>query len=274
MSAKTSKNILFSLSIYVFLINAALLNTSFAGISYEQSQRAAKYAKDQYRNSPNYYLAAKGIRNLLSKLAIAPPKGAKVLDFGCGPGTLSSFYYDLGYQVTGVDISEAMIEKGKKQFPLIDFQLIPNGPLPFKDGEFDAVFTSFVFLEVSDSGKIIQILKDLKRVIKKNAPLVVVTTSENVYRYKKYNFVASKTNFPENDMLVSGAKVKLQLKSLDFAFEDYFWSDVDYRSFFQKAGFNKTTLDDTLGSEEDEINLQIKWLSEKEVSPISVYLVQ
>jgi ubiquinone/menaquinone biosynthesis C-methylase UbiE len=262
------------LNLIVVLLCAQADQFALAGISYEQGQRADQYAKDQYKNAPNYYLAAKGVRSLLSKMTSAPSQKSKALDFGCGPGTLSAFYHDLGFQVTGVDISNAMISEGKKNFPLIDFKLVQKGKLPFNSGEFDAVFTSFVLLEMGDKNEIVETLREIRRVSKEGAPLIVVTTSENIYKYKQYSFVAARTDFPENERLISGHKVKLQLRSLDFAFEDYFWSDSDYRSFFKESGFHKVILESPLGTTEDEALLNIKWLSEKTVSPLSVYWVQ
>lgn len=41
-------------------------------------------------------------------------KGSKILDVGCGIGTYTKYFSDLGAQVTGIDISEKMIEISKK----------------------------------------------------------------------------------------------------------------------------------------------------------------
>ena len=41
--------------------------------------------------------------------------GGLVLDYGCGPGRISLFLARSGFEVIGVDSSEAMIEQAKKQ---------------------------------------------------------------------------------------------------------------------------------------------------------------
>lgn len=46
------------------------------------------------------------------------PKGASILDLGCGAGEpIAQFFIEKGYQVTGVDGSAKMIEVCKKRFP-------------------------------------------------------------------------------------------------------------------------------------------------------------
>ena len=50
------------------------------------------------------------------------PKSGKVLDLGCGGGQpLTAYFADKGFDVTGVDLSRAMIEIAKRKFPREDF---------------------------------------------------------------------------------------------------------------------------------------------------------
>ena len=46
--------------------------------------------------------------------------GARVLDFGCGPGIYMSLLHS-SYKVEGIDVSEAMIASAKEQLPDITF---------------------------------------------------------------------------------------------------------------------------------------------------------
>ena len=46
--------------------------------------------------------------------------GARILDVGCGPGWLSEFLARCGYEVTGIDISEDMIEIARERVAAID----------------------------------------------------------------------------------------------------------------------------------------------------------
>ena len=106
--------------------------------------------------------------------------------------------------------------------------------------------------------------KELNRVLKKGGIIISVSTSTAAYEFKKYQFSAAHTDFPENDNLVSGAKVKLQLYSLDFAFEDYYWSKQDYFEFLGNSNFNDLDVYYPLGTKEDGL----KWRDELTVSPV------
>ncbi|UPG64184.1 class I SAM-dependent methyltransferase [Metabacillus endolithicus] len=46
------------------------------------------------------------------------PITSKILDAGCGTGQSSSYLYQLGYEVKGLDKDPVMIEHAKKEMPL------------------------------------------------------------------------------------------------------------------------------------------------------------
>lgn len=75
---------------------------------------------------------------------------AQVLDVGCGPGWMSEFLARCGYWVTGIDISEDMVEVARSRIeaieapigeaiekPKAEFHAMPVGDLPWHD-RFDA----------------------------------------------------------------------------------------------------------------------------------------
>lgn len=69
------------------------------------------------------------------------PKASYVLDIGCGSGYSSNKLYEKGYEVTGVDISENMIELAKQspKANSITFRQADVNHLPFKHDTFDAM---------------------------------------------------------------------------------------------------------------------------------------
>src|ERR1043165_2560604 len=78
--------------------------------------------------------------------------GARVLDLCCGPGLWLAPLADRGYRVTGVDLSQAMLDQAKQACP--DADLICEDMLEFRrDGQFDVVlnvFTSFGYLDAAE----------------------------------------------------------------------------------------------------------------------------
>ncbi len=66
------------------------------------------------------------------------PKGAKVLDIGCGTGeTMEYLEKEYGFQCSGIDLSMARIKEGKTRNP--------NLKMEYGDGEFLDSFSSYSF---------------------------------------------------------------------------------------------------------------------------------
>ncbi|MCK5764219.1 MAG: methyltransferase domain-containing protein, partial [Clostridiales bacterium] len=77
------------------------------------------------------------------------PRGSKILDVGCGSGNYSIKLAELGYEVTGVDMSKEMLKKAKEKAESgnikIDFREMNVYELDFDDESFDAVFSITAF---------------------------------------------------------------------------------------------------------------------------------
>ena len=72
-------------------------------------------------------------------------KGRRALDFGCGTGRFSKKLHELGFWVTGVDISSEMIGAARQYLPQ-DIKLLIGSPDQIPgDGTFDLVAASMVF---------------------------------------------------------------------------------------------------------------------------------
>lgn len=60
--------------------------------------------------------------------------GGPVADLGCGPGYLSGHLRDLGIEVSGVDLSAALIEHARRLYPDVPFSVGSMGALDTADG--------------------------------------------------------------------------------------------------------------------------------------------
>lgn len=104
------------------------------------------------------------------------PKGARILDIGCGMGREAFCLHNEGFKVIGIDISEEVIEPAKR-FALknnigIEF-LVTNGlDLSFEDNSFDVViiWSQTFGLFYGEKNKL-RILNECKRVLKNGGVL-------------------------------------------------------------------------------------------------------
>ncbi len=59
--------------------------------------------------------------NMASVLAL--PAGARIIDVGCGSGWLSEYFARLGYDVTGIDISDELIEMARDRVARVPYKV-------------------------------------------------------------------------------------------------------------------------------------------------------
>ncbi len=105
-------------------------------------------------------------KRFLSLLRSVEFKGKAVLEIGCGPGgNLQEVWKTNPSRLTGVDISADMLELSKDKLDAgIELVKINGTSLPFKDQEFDCVFTATVLQHNTDESMLKQIMAELCRV--------------------------------------------------------------------------------------------------------------
>jgi ubiquinone/menaquinone biosynthesis C-methylase UbiE len=93
-------------------------------------------------------------------------KNKSVLEIGCGPGgNLSEILPYQPKQLVGVDISAQMVALAKKNLPsAIEVLKINGTELPFKDKQFDIVFTATVLQHNTDEVMLKKLMNELCRV--------------------------------------------------------------------------------------------------------------
>ena len=125
-----------------------------------------------------------------TKLAFSlfqPKPGMHVLDAGCGTGNFSIKLAQAGCRVTGIDISDEMLEIAKKKAQKmnldIDFQVMDIYHLQFEDYTFDAVFSmaAFEFIEKPQEAS-----KEMYRVLKRDGQLLIGTIHKDSHWGKLY----------------------------------------------------------------------------------------
>ncbi len=109
--------------------------------------------------------------------------GERVLDVGCGPGSLTiPAGRKVGRQgkTAGIDASPEMIgvatRKARKEDLEIDFRVAPIEALPFEDAQFDLVLSSLMLHHLPDDVKA-QGLAEIIRVLKPGGRLIAIDIS-------------------------------------------------------------------------------------------------
>jgi ubiquinone/menaquinone biosynthesis C-methylase UbiE len=114
------------------------------------------------RDRPDWKEELDELRGVVESL---PP--ARTLDVACGTGFLTRH---LRGDVVGLDQSEAMLEIAREQAPDATFVRGDALTLPFADGEFDRLFTSYFYCHLEEPERI-RFLAEARRVA---AELVIV----------------------------------------------------------------------------------------------------
>lgn len=226
-----------------------------------QESYAELYSKYQIKGTPS--IPFRDLPKILDKYV----RGKKALDYGSGTGESTIFLKSLGYDTNGVDISESMIIKSKENDKFGEYTKIENNIIPFQDDGYDLVFCSFVLLEISTREKILDVLKEIHRVLKKDGIFVAVVANENTY---KHDWLSLNTDFKENKNITSGQKVKIEFRDFDLTIFDYFWSKDDYKDLISKANLSLVKIFDPLGLSTDGY----KWRDEQYFAPSSIIVAR
>lgn len=99
-------------------------------------------------------------------------KGKKILDLGCGNGTMSRYFIENGAtKVLALDISQNMINEAKEKNSLEGITYVIDGMenLDKINEKFDLVFSSLAFHYVEDFNKLI---KDISNLLNNNGVLL------------------------------------------------------------------------------------------------------
>ncbi len=108
-------------------------------------------------------------RRLAADAVVAP--GDKVLDACCGTGDLALAARAAGGVVTGLDFSEAMLERARRKSAEIEWLEGDLLHLPFSDRSFDTATVGFGVRNVEDLDRA---LRELRRVLRPGGRLAIL----------------------------------------------------------------------------------------------------
>ncbi len=234
------------------------------GNVYDDADRARAYAALDFPGT--YYLAFRDLPALLR----AHVRGSRALDFGCGTGRSTRFLRDLGFGVTGVDISEPMLEQARRRDPRGDYRLVADGSLDaLGPAAFDVVLAAFTFDNIPTDERKMTALAALRALLAPDGRVVAVVSSPEIYRHEWASF--STRDFPENLSARDGDPVRIVMLDVPDRrpVVDVVCGDARYRELFRMAGLR---VEETLGPVATGAE-PVQWVSETRIAPWTIYVL-
>lgn len=119
-------------------------------------------------------------------------RNKKILDVGCGYGRTLNELHESGFKdLTGIDFSQGMIDRGLRLYPYLNLSKDNGNKLPFSDDEFDAVLLIAVLTCTTNPDIQKNMISEISRVLKDAGILYINDYSlnddqRNLDRYDKY----------------------------------------------------------------------------------------
>jgi SAM-dependent methyltransferase len=231
---------------------------------YVDLKRADAYATLEFANT--YYLAYRDLPAILAEHVT----GKRALDFGCGTGRSTRFLRNLGFNVTGIDVSENMVRIARATDSSGDYRLVPDDNFDEADlGTFDLVLSAFTFDNIPGSMKK-RIFHDLRKLLAPNGTIVNLVSSPEIYTHEWASFTTK--DFPENAGARSGDAVRIVVTDHQDRrpVEDILWTDESYAVVYREANLQTVQVLRPLAKEDEPYS----WVNETAIPPWVIYVLR
>jgi ubiquinone/menaquinone biosynthesis C-methylase UbiE len=211
-----------------------------------------------------YYLAYRDVPQLISEFRI---RIGDALDHGCGGGRGTRYLKNLGFKVVGVDRSNSMLEQARQSDPEGEYRIVPAETLEGIEGESrDLVFQSSVLEECSSTASMISTFNEFYRVLRPDGHVIIITASEELPKGDWVSFTyPTRSQVPR-----SGDHVRCVIRDSAIAFDDYYWTDQDYQSVFERCDFEVLSLHLPIGKYDEPY----EWRDELTRPPWAIYILK
>jgi SAM-dependent methyltransferase len=238
------------------------MNHTFGNV-YEDEERARAYATLEFPRT--YYLAFRDLPALIRRYN----HGSRALDFGCGTGRSTRFIRNLGLNVIGADISQAMLDQARALDPSGEYYLIRDSIVgEFAPGSFDLILAAFTFDNMPTEAKA-GALSALRTLLASDGCLLLLISSPEIYVNEWASF--STRDFPENRHARDGDLVRIIMLDVPDRrpVEDIFCTDAQYRRLFESAGLRVLEVQSPLATGKEPT----QWVSETKTAPWTIYVL-
>ena len=187
----------------------------------EFAERYRTKAADAYGSCFTY--SRKRLDLWLERYLPARGDSLRLLDIGCGTGEHMARYHARGFEVTGVDGSEKMLEYARANNPGAEIKQADVEAIPFPDSCFDFVLCIEVLRYLPDARRCLQ---EIARVLKPGG--VCLATAAPLFNLNGYWLVNRAAN-----VIRLGDLVRLK---------QFFTTSSKLRSEFATAGFGNPSI--------------------------------
>ena len=233
------------------------------GNVYEDEERARAYATLQFPGT--YYLAFRDLPGLIRR----HNHGSRALDFGCGTGRSTRFLRDLGLNVTGADISQAMLDQARALDASGEYHLVRANVLDeFAPASFDIILAAFTFDNMPTEAKA-EALSALRILLAPIGCLLLVVSAPEIYVNEWASF--STRDFLENRHASDGDRVRIIMLDVPDRrpVEDVFCTDGHYLRLFESAGLRVLDVQRPLATGKEPT----RWVSETTTAAWTIYVL-
>jgi SAM-dependent methyltransferase len=239
------------------------VNGAFENV-YEDQERARAYATLQFPGT--YYLAFRDLPALIRR----HNHGSRALDFGCGAGRSTRFLRNLGLNVIGTDVSQAMLDLARALDSTGEYHLVRDDIAgEFEPGSFDLILAAFTFDNMPTGAKA-DALSALRTLLASEGCLLLVVSSPAIYVNEWASF--STRDFPENRHARDSDRVRIIMLDVPDhrPVEDVFCTDAHYRRLFESAGFRVLDVQSPLATGKEAT----RWISETTTAAWTIYVLR
>jgi len=238
------------------------MNDTFDNV-YEDEDRARAYATLEFPGT--YYLAFRDLPALIQR----HNQGSRALDFGCGTGRSTRFLRNLGLNVTGADVSQAMLDQARTLDPSGVYHLIRASVADeFAPGSFDIILAAFTFDNMPTEAKA-DALGALRILLAPVGCLLLVVSAPEIYVNEWASF--STRDFSGNRHASDGDRVRIIMLDVPDRrpVEDVFCTDAHYLRLFESAGLRVLDVQKPLATGKEPT----QWVSETTTAAWTIYVL-
>ena len=154
----------------------------------------------------------------LDKFASLVRPNGRILDVGCASGRDSGWFVSNGFQVEGIDVSPALIERAKKAVPNATFSVMDLANLQYPPESFDGIWCSCVLLHIPRA-EAPSVVASLARILRSSGILYILVKegkSEGLEQDARYGNATKFSSYFKVDELhemIEAADLKIRLIS-------------------------------------------------------------